>query len=165
MLEEDLNLDELDAIEQSAENKLKVKNRFQTLSEKVKIEAQEREKAEAQLKAESEARSTAERERDFFKDFSTKASKYPGASEHQDAIWERVQKGYDTEDAMLAVLAKEGKLNTMQPNQQTQQVSAEGGSAATNVNTTRSTDLGAMSLQEKEAALMQLEKEGGIQLT
>lgn len=127
----DLNLEELDAIEASADNKLKVKNRFQVLSDKVKSEAQAREQAEAKFKEQSDALSKAEKETQFLKTFNQLSSKHPEASNYQDQILERVNKGYDPEEAVLAVLAKEGKLNVAQPAQR--QVQAEGGSAINNV--------------------------------
>src|SRR3990167_6391349 len=105
----DLNLDDLDQIETNTERKLEVKNRYQKLSEKVKLEAQGKADAETRFKSEEEARLRAEKERDFFKNFSQVSSKHPEAAQYQDQILERVNKGYDMEEAAVAVLAKEGK--------------------------------------------------------
>src|SRR3990167_3240662 len=125
-MDEDLNLD----TELEEEEKLQTenKNRLKKLSEKVIQEKKEKEElAEAKAKLEEE-KAKAEKERDFFKDFSSQSSKYPKASEHQDAIWEKVQKGYSTEDAIVSTLAKEGKL-TMETQQESPKV--EGGSTNT----------------------------------
>lgn len=163
--EDFLNLEELDRIEESAENKLKVKNRFQTLSEKVKLEAQAKEQAEAKLLAEAEARVTAEKERDFFKDFSSKASQYQGASDHQDKIWEKVKAGYETEDAIIAVLGKEGKLGNQPPQEQRQNQVIAGGSASTILNDGGNKDLKDMTPDDKLNALFEIERQGGISLS
>ena len=105
--ENELNLD-LDQIEINEEKKLQVKDRFAKLSEKMTLTAREKEEAEARLQA--------EKERDFFRDFSQVSSKYPKATEYQAQILEKVDSGYTTEDATLAILAKEGKLQTtMEP--------------------------------------------------
>lgn len=155
----DLNLDELDQIEQNADSKLKVRNRIEKLSEKVKTEAQAREEAEARLKAEAEAKAQAEKERDFFKNFSQVSSKHPGAADFQDQILERVNKGYDVEDAALAVLAKEGRLQapvleTPRPD------NVAGGSASTVLPETGDKRVEEMTHEEKREALLQMEKEG-----
>ncbi len=154
-----LNLEELDQIEASADNKLKVKNRFQTLSDKVKSEAQEREKAQAQLKTEADARLNAEKERDFYKSFSTISSKHPEAAQFQEQILERVNKGYDPEEAALAVLAKEGKLQNFQP--APRQVQAEGGSALNQLSEGNK-EMQEMTLDEKRSALQDLEQKGEL---
>src|SRR6185295_10830987 len=104
--------EELDKIEKDTEENLKVKNRFEQLSEKVILTSKERDelaKAKADLEAQN---SSIAKERDFYKDFSVNISKYPNASEYQDKILEKVKAGYSTEDAMVSVLAKEGKLTT-----------------------------------------------------
>lgn len=103
--DETLDLNNESDIEAGRQN-----NRFKDLSDKVKTTAKERDDA-AMLAKESESkRLEAEKERDFFKDFSTASSKYQGAAEYQDQILEKVKAGYDVEDAMVSVLAKEGKL-------------------------------------------------------
>lgn len=154
----DLNLDELDQIDANSERKLQVKNRFQQLSEKVKLTAQEREEALTKAKASEDARLSAEKERDFFKNFSQVASKHPEASAYQEQIFERVSKGMDTEEATIAVLYKEGKLNT------TPQVHIEnvaGGSAPNTPNVEK--NYGEMNLDEKRNVLLGLEKSGELE--
>ncbi len=162
MEENELNLEDLDLIEAEAENKLKVKNRFQTLSEKVKITAQEKEETESRLKAESEARLQAEKERDFFKTFSSQATNYPNASQHQDKIWEKVRAGYDVEDAIVSVLNKEAQNAPQEAPVQRSSPTAEGGSAQTQISEMGSKDLRDMSMEDKLKALMELEKQGNF---
>lgn len=156
-MEDELNLDN---IEIQQEEKLKVKNRFEQLSEKVILTSKEKEEALAKALAEAEARAQAEKERDFYKDFSSNVSKYPQASEYQDKILEKVKGGYSTEDAMIAVLAKEGKLNVapeVKPQTQTQ---VEGGSAATSF--TGDKRLEDMTAAEKFEALKEADKSGDL---
>lgn len=131
-MDDELNLD-LDSIETNVENKLKVKNRFEQLSEKVILTSKERDEAQSKVDTADKARLAAEKERDFFKSFSQISSKHPEATNYQDQILERVNKGYDPEEAALAVLAKEGKL-TLQTQQMMEPgapISVEGGSAPT----------------------------------
>lgn len=157
-MEEELNLEQLDHIESNAEEKLKVKNRFQQLSEKVITASKERDDALAKVQAEAEAKSQLEKERDFYKDFSANVSKYPSASEFQDKILEKVKAGYSTEDAMVSVLNKEGKLVPtpevkIEPN-------VAGGSATTAMPGDKT--LEQMSASEKLDALKDLEGSGEI---
>lgn len=157
----DLNLEDLDQIDQNAEQKLQVKNRFQQLSEKVKTEAQGREEAETKFKVEAEGKAQAEKERDFFKNFSQLSSKYPSATSYQDQILAKVNSGYDVEDATLAILAKEGKLGvTNMPITESRPDNITGGSASTIINETGDKRPEEMSTDEKRNALLQMEKEG-----
>lgn len=159
-MDEELNLD-LDTIESNVENKLKVKNRFEQLSEKVILTSKERdEKAQLAEKLQAENSSIA-KERDFYKSFSQISSKHPEATNYQDQILERVNKGYDPEEAALAVLAKEGKLNTpTQAVQQTIQSQVEGGSAPTIQGGAKS--FKDMTADEKFSALAELDKSGDL---
>lgn len=154
---DDLNLD-LDNIEANAEKNLQTKDRFAKLTEKGLEAEKGRQEAEAKLQTEAQARATAEKERDFFKSFSQISSKHPGAAEYQDQILERVNKGYDPEEAALAVLAKEGKLSNQAPVQR--QAQAEGGSALTNLGEGGNKAVSEMSQDERMQALLQAEKEG-----
>lgn len=154
---DDTNID-FDKIEDNAEEKLKAKNRFEKLSEKVIITSKERDDAIAKAKSESDARISSEKERDFYKDFSANSSKYPNASQFQDKIFEKVKAGYSTEDAMVSVLAKEGKL-TSEPIQQRQN-QVEGGSAPTNFEGNKS--IQDMTIAEKLSALTDADKTGEL---
>lgn len=159
--EEDLNL-ELDTIQTNVENKVKVKNRFEQLSEKVILTSKEKDDANARATASDEARLKAERELNFYKGFSTNLGKYPQAASYQDQIKERVDKGYDPEDAILAVLAKEGQLGTPTTPQapQTSSQQVEGGSAQTIIEGNKS--FSDMKPDEKLAALTELDKSGSL---
>lgn len=155
-MEDELNLD-LDVIENNADNNLQVKNRFQKLANNVKLEAQAKDEALALAKTNEERALNAEKETTFYKDFSANVSKYPQASEYQDQILEKVKAGYTTEDAMVAVLAKEGKLSqasgtTYQPIVES---NVAGGSASTVLEGTKS--IKDMSRDEKFAELQRLE--------
>lgn len=156
---DELNLD-LDSAETNAEEKLKVKNRFQQLSEKVKIAYQERDEAAAKVKAEEEARLVAEKERDFYKDFSSNVSKYPAAAEYHDKIKEKVLSGYLTEDAMVSILNKEGKLSSPTVQAERPKAQLEGGSSPTIIDGTK--PVSEMTVQDKFAALSELDKSGAL---
>jgi len=155
-MEEELNLDDLEV---QAEEKLKVKNRFEKLSEKVILTSKERDEALAKIQVEADAKAQAEKERDFYKDFSSNVSKYPQAAEYQGTIMDKVKSGYSTEDAILAVLAKEGKLSPSEaPKERPSQI--EGGSAPTNFAGDKT--LQDMSADEKLSALSDLDKSGAL---
>src|SRR3990167_585042 len=154
-MEDELNLDDLEV---QAEEKLKVKNRFEKLSEKVILTSKEKDEALAKAQAEVEARLNVEKERDFYKDFSANASKYPQAAEFQDKILEKVNLGYATEDAIVAVLDKEGKLNASPPEARPPQ--AEGGSAPTVIEGAKT--LQEMTVDEKLIALAEADKTGDL---
>lgn len=159
MENEELNLDELEtSAESSADNNLKIKNRIQQLSEKTKIAHQEKEAAEkAKAEAETKAQSF-EKQTEFYKNFSQLSTKYPEAINYQDQILERVNKGYDQEEATIAVLGKEGKFG-IQPASQTPP-RPEGGSAITNVSDEGKTEL---NIDEKLIALREMERTGELQ--
>lgn len=126
--------------------------RLETLSSKVKETAQERDAAEA-------ARVAAEKERDFYKGFSTVSTKYPAAAELQDKILEKVNAGYDIEDATVSVLNKEGKLTATPP---PPPGPAAGGSAVVNIPEGGTKTPGDMNQAERRSALMEAEKRGDI---
>ena len=156
--ENELNLD-LDQIEQNSEQKLQVKNRFQQLSDKVKTEAQGREEAEAKVKAAEDGRLEAEKKVEFFKNFSQVSSKYPNATEYQEQILERVNKGIDLEEATVGVLHKEGKFQApvLEPSRPD---NIAGGSASTVITDTGDKRVEEMTHEEKRNQLLQMEKEG-----
>jgi hypothetical protein len=140
------------------EQKLKDKNRFDQLSEKVILTSKERDaEVEARKKVEAE-RDSILKEKEFYKDFSVNVAKYPGASEYQDRILEKVRSGYSTEDAMVSVLAKEGKLSS--PPAQQPYVQVEGGSAPTISGSNKS--LRDMTKAEKLSALAEADKTGEL---
>jgi len=159
MENEDLSLD-LDNLEVQAEEKLKVKNRFEKLSEKVILTSKEKEEALAKAQTSEDARLNAEKERDFYKDFSANVSKYPNAAEYQDKILEKVKGGYSTEDAMVAVLAKEGKLTPEVTTITPPETQVEGGSAQTTVGGEKTLDT--MTPEEKLSALTEADNRGEL---
>lgn len=157
MEEQELNLEELDNVQENVERKAKIKNRFEQLSEKVILTSKEKEEAIAKAKVAEEAKAKAERDLNFYKGFSSNIAKYPQAASYQDAIKERVDKGYDAEEAILAVLAKEGKL-TQTAEKPTSTPQIEGGSAPTTFPGNKS--LKDMTPDEKLQGLMEADKEG-----
>jgi hypothetical protein len=151
--------EELNQVENEVEEKLKVKNRFQELSEKVKLTSQERDElAKAKLELEAD-KANLSKEVSFYKDFSANVAKYPNASEYQDQILEKVKAGYSTEDAMVSVLAKEGKL-TPPPQVAQPKAHIEGGSSPTIQGGAKG--LSDMSADEKFAALREAEQSGDL---
>lgn len=160
---DEINLDNLDDIQNQAENKLKVKNRFKELSEQV-ITEKSRNETLAKEKAEADRKATdALKEVEFYKGFSANVGKYPQATQYHDTILEKVKNGYTPEDAILAVLAKEGKLTQAPaaPQAPVQPAySPEGGSAPTMVEGTKS--ISDMTPQEKLAALSEADKRGEL---
>jgi hypothetical protein len=153
---EDLDL-ELNSIEGDVEGKLKVKNRFEKLSEKVILTSKEKEaEAEARKKAEAE-RDSVSKERDFYKDFSVNVSKYPQAAEYQDKILEKVRNGYSTKDAMVTVLNDEGKFMPIPPEQRPAP-QVEGGSAPTSFEGNSEPK----TLEEKRNFLLEADRRGDL---
>ena len=154
---EEFELD-LEGSEDINKTELRIKN----LSSKVRDTATERDEARAEaekLKAEAE---TAQKERDFFKGFSEVSSKYPGASEYQDAILEKVNAGYSTEDATVSVLNANGKLMP-QTVEAPQPITAGGGSSATVLLDSGSKSVSEMSQAERREALMNPDIQGELE--
>ncbi len=155
---DDLNLD-LDSLQDNVEQKLQVKDRFAKLTEKG-IEAERKaQEAETKANAEAERASKAERDLQFYKSFSQISSKHPEATNYQDQILERVNKGMDTEEATVAVLYKEGKLNYAAPQQDLGQIT--GGSAPNTPGIEK--DFHDMNLEEKRVVMNELEKTGELE--
>ena len=154
----DLELEEND----EQENINKVEKRIKSLSEKVKLTSEERDE-KAKLLAERDGQlANASKERDFYKGFNQVSAKYPGANEYQDKILEKVNAGYDVEDATISILAKEGKYTPAEPIVEKERVA--GGSAATAMKGGESKSPQEMSQDERRAALLDLEAKGEIKL-
>src|SRR3990167_2382550 len=109
MADEELDL-ELD----EQENINKVEKRIKSLSEKVKLTSEERDELKGLNEGLTAEKHTLSKERDFYKGFNQVSAKYPGANEYQDKILEKVNQGYDVEDATISILAKECKYNPSQ---------------------------------------------------
>lgn len=127
--------------------------RNRDLSEKVT-------KTRAELDAEKQKRESAEKELEFYKGFSKLSSKYPNASDYEDKIREKVLKGYDMEDAAVAVLSKSGKLTMPKPEREV----VAGGSATTNPSQ-GSKGIKEMTQAERLQALRDAEARGEIGLS
>ncbi len=157
-------MDELELDLEGSEDINKTELRIKNLSSKVRDASTERDAAKAQAEADAARAATAEKERDFFKGFSAISEKYPGASEFQDAILEKVNAGYSQEDAAVSVLNANGRL---QPQAQQQDVrpisSAGGGSAATVLTGTDSKPVSEMTQAERREALMDPERQGELE--
>lgn len=112
---------------------------------------------EARKKAEAERDSLA-KEASFYKSFNPLLSKYQAAAELQDKIKEKVMAGYDIEDATVAILNREGKLNPQAPVVERETVA--GGSATNPPTTGKAKPVGEMSQSERWAKLYEMEKKG-----
>ena len=129
-----------------------VEKRIRSLNEKVKLTAQERDEKDSLLKERDNTIATLSKEKDFYASFSDSVSKYPNAGEYKDTIKEKVLAGYTVEDATVAVLAKEGKLNYTPP--VVPKENPAGGSAITNIGSGEKS-INEMSKDEKRAALVE----------
>jgi len=141
----------------------KVEKRIKDLSEKVKLTSTERDDLKASKDALELEKAAALKDVDFFKNFSTLTTKYPGSSEYQEKIREKVLSGYDVEDATISILAKEGKFTPQAQTTQSKK-SPTGGSAPTTLKAGFDKPLGEMTQDEKRNLLMEREKEGDISL-
>lgn len=155
--------EELDLELESEEDKInRVEKRIKSLSEKVKLTSEERDELAKAKEAEATARANAEKERDFYKGFNQVSAKYPGASDYQDKILEKVNAGYDVEDATISILAKEGKFTPAQP--KTESERAAGGSASIGITGKAEKSPNEMTQDERRAQLMELEAKGELHL-
>lgn len=152
-------MDELD-LDLEGDEINRTTKRINQLSNKVKEEAEFRRLAEEGKQKSDEEASRVAKERDFFKGFNQVATKYQGAGEYQDQIFQKVQAGYDIEDATVSVLAKEGKFTPMQ---ETRQDMAAGGSADYAMSE-GSKNVDQMSQDERRSHLLDLEKAGELRL-
>lgn len=132
-------------------------NRFKDLSDKVKTTAEERDAEKLKAEKAEADKNAAKKDVEFYKNFNTTASKHPGATDYQDQIKEKVDAGYELEDATVSVLAREGKLT----NSSVQRDSPAGGSAATAMKSGGEKELSEMTRDEKRAALEEVERESG----
>ena len=155
--------DELDLELESEEDKInKVEKRIKSLSEKVKLTSEERDELKKLNENLTGEKHTLSKERDFYKDFNQLSTKYPEANEYQDKILEKVNAGYDVEDATISILAKEGKYNPAQPKVEDEKVA--GGSATTTMKGSDSKTPQEMTQDERRAALVDLESKGEFSL-
>lgn len=134
-------------------------SRISQLSEKIGVEAEARKKAEEAVLLQAKEKDSLLKERDFYKNFNPLTSKYQNAAEFQDKIREKVLQGYDVEDATVAVLSREGKLNA---SPKIEREAVTGGSATTNVSSGGQKGLNEMNVEEKRSALIDEFKRLGI---
>ena len=145
------------------QGQVKQDKRIKDLSEKVKLTSQERDELAKAKEEETRLRTEAEKERDFFKNFNPLVAKYPGASDFQDKIKEKVMVGYDVEDATVAILAKEGKLVIPTPTEPPKENPA-GGSAVNTLSPQGNKPLNEMTREERKSALEEAIAKGEIGL-
>ena len=158
MAEEEFELD----LDENQENINKVEKRIKSLSEKVKLTSEERDELKGLNENLTTEKANLSKERDFYKGFNQVSTKYPGAHEYQDKILEKVNAGYDVEDATISILAKEGKYNPSQPKEEIEK--AAGGSAATALKGNDSKTPQEMSQDERRAMLLEMESKGELSL-
>lgn len=156
-VEDDINLDENEG---SQENR--VEKRIKTLSNKVKQTAQERDdEAKGRKKAEIE-RDSLKKEAEFTSSFSENQH-FSVAKDHRDEIKKKVSAGYSVDDAIVSVLAKEGKLDAIKVAKPI--ANPAGGSSPNMPMMGDQKDLKDMTLQEKRAAVVEEMNKGNITLT
>jgi len=153
-------MDELELDLNEDPNLNRTEERIKNLSSKAKEAYSERDEAKAKADEAEAARLSAEKERDFYQSFSTHAAKFPQATEHMDAIKEKVMAGYAPEDAIVSVLNTEGKLSPQEA-VQAPVGQAAGGSAATNV-AVGDRPAGEMSREEMRQALLEADSRGEL---
>ncbi|MEK7112966.1 MAG: hypothetical protein AAB875_06670 [Patescibacteria group bacterium] len=158
MADEELDLE----LESEESNINKVEKRIKSLSEKVKLTSEERDELKGLNDNLTAEKHTLSKERDFYKGFNQVSTKYPGASDYQDKILEKVNAGYDVEDATISILAKEGKYTPAQVQVENEKVA--GGSASTGITGKADKTPGEMSQDERRSALMDLESKGELHL-
>lgn len=152
--------EELELVSDEAEvQKKKEDKRLKDLSEKVRLTAEERDEKEKLLQEQSAKLEAAEKEKEFYKNFNTLTAKYPGASDYQDAIKEKVNAGYDPDDAAVAVLAREGKLPGQTQSPVAEAENPAGGSAANTIKGEGEKSPSEMTQEERRAELLKNEGE------
>lgn len=136
----------------------KVEKRIKDLSNKVKLTSQERDEfAEANEKLKAE-RDSFKKDSEFSSSFLDNPH-YQVAKDYKDEIKKKVSGGYSLEDAVVAVLAKEGKFSSIQKTE-----SPAGGSATNLPMTGEAKTLKEMTLQEKREEVIKAMERGDISL-
>jgi len=159
MADEELDL-ELDTSQEESINK--VEKRIKSLSEKVKLTSEERDELKGLNDSLTAEKHSLSKERDFYKGFNQVSAKYPGANEYQDKILEKVNAGYEVEDATISILAKEGKFSPVVP--VVEKETAAGGSASTALKGGEGKSPEEMTQAEREATLKDYEAKGELKL-
>ena len=156
----DLDLDELD---RDINNTNKVEERIRNLTKREKAALKEKEEAEARAQALEAEKANLEKEKDFLSSFTDVQTKFPGAAEHKDAIWEKVQSGYTVEDAALVVAeANKSEEPEAEEKAPAKPESPAGGSATTVPTAIGEKSIDEMTRDEKLAALKEAEQKGEL---
>lgn len=152
---------ELDLDLEEDPNINRTENRIKNLSSKVKETATERDQAKTAAEAAEARADAAEKKAEFLDAFTGLSGKYPNATEHREAIQEKVLAGYSVEDATVSVLNAEGKL---MPQAETapDMGSPLGGSATTPPISGEPRPTSDMTREEKRAALLEADKSGEL---
>lgn len=137
-------------------------SRIKSLLEKNKLTSEERDEKDRLLKEKEELLANTSKENEFLKGFTKVSTKYQGANDYQDKIWEKVKSGYDVEDATVSVLNKEGKF--IPPEQIQERESPAGGSASTGITDKADKPINQRSKEELRAALIEQEQKGEFKL-
>ncbi len=151
----DLDLEELD---KNMEQTNKVEQRIKDLSNKVKVTSTERDELKALVEERDTQVSDLTAERDFLSSFTDATAKFPGATEHKDAILEKVKAGYSVEDATLVIM----EANKPEEEAETKPESPAGGSATTSPDSGGAKTADDMTQEEKIAELKDLEARGEL---
>lgn len=155
--QDDVQLDDTSEGEVQQENR--VEKRIKQLSNKVKLTSKERDElAEANEKLKAE-RDSLKKESEFSSSFS-ESPHYQVAKDYKDEIKRKVSGGYSLEDAVVTVLAKEGKLNAIKATE-----SPAGGSATNLPMKGDQKPLQDMNREEKRAEVLKAMERGDISLT
>lgn len=148
----------LNNLEADINSKNAVEERVRNLHAQKK---QAEDKAEAETKAKQEALdklAVMEKETKFLTSFSEVNAKFPGANDFKDKIKEKFNSGYSIEDATIATLHSEGKLNNREGN-------TAGGSAPNQIISPAAKSPKEMASADRWEALKEAEKRGDISLT
>ncbi len=158
---DELELD-LDTQESNEEIISRKDKRYNNLASKFGESEKERESL-AKAKEEAEAKAqAAQKEAEFFKNFNTVSTKFPGAGEYQEKIREKAALGLTVEEATTLVMASEGKYVPPAPTQE--RIVAGGGSAATAMSGADGKSPQEMTQAERFAALSDLDARGELRI-
>ena len=152
---------DLETLEDSNEEHV-IDKRIKSLSEKVRLTAEERDAEKKKFTEESAKAGSLQKEVEFLNSFGDQLGKYPEASSYRDKIKEKVLRGYSIEDATVSTLSSEGKLTP----KEVRVDNVAGGSAAVNQPVSGGEKpISEMTREEKRNALLEAEKRGEISMS
>lgn len=156
----------LNSEEDNSEQNNPLQKRISNLSKRNKLTEAERDELAQAKEALEQEKAALEKELSFHSTYADSLAKYPSASEYKDAIKEKVLAGYDMEDAMVAVLAREGKFVGNPVVESAPEIASPVGGSATNSITTESEKSPSdMTQEEKRAQLQEIEDKGELMET